>query len=106
MRSIRSAGSPVSPAVVCGVVSEVMTSLLWACLVRVLPARGSAAADRLGSPGEGMRCGGAGEGALEDGDLLALGRAPGLAGQHRGDQAEQAVADEKQRGADPAELRE
>src|SRR5437588_219046 len=80
-----------------------MTSLLSACLVLVLSARWSAAADRVGPPGERMRGGGPGEGGLEDGDLLALGRAPGLAGEHRGDQAEQPVAAEEQRGADPAE---
>src|SRR3954452_21274005 len=106
MRSIRSAWSPVFAVVVCGVVSEVMRLLLSACPVPVSSARGSAAADRRGSPGEGVRGGGSGEGALEDGDLLALGRAPGLAGQHRGDQAEQPVSAEQKRGADPAELGE
>src|SRR5690242_1269951 len=35
-------------------------------------------------------------------DLVALAVAPGLGGDQRGDQAEQAVAGEQQRGPDPA----
>ena len=44
--------------------------------------------------------------ALEGGDLVALGAAPGLAGHEGGDQAEQAVGGEQQGRADPADARE
>src|SRR4051794_41872904 len=98
MRSIRSAGSPVSPVVVCGVVSEVMTSLLSACLVRVLSARGGAGADRLGSPGGGVGGGGGGGGGLGGGEPLAAGPGPGLRGQHRGGEGGQAGGAEESAG--------
>src|SRR3954470_4472191 len=89
IRSIRSARSS-GPAVVCGVLSDVIrfsSSLL--CQLVAGPVVSAAA----GRPGDG---------ALEQRDLLALRRAPGLAGYQRGEQPQQAVAAEQQRRADPA----
>src|SRR4051794_10456235 len=90
------------PTVAGGVVSEVMTCSL-SCVVSVVRGVGQLPLARRGTRG-----GGAGrrlhdEVPLQSRDLLALRPAPRLRGGQGGDQAQQPVANEEQRRADPPE---